>query len=173
MNAALPEIAYAPARQGLLVLVFVCLGSFAVIALGIFWGWQTGRLGVLSTVVLGGCAGVLLYVGGGCLRQVFEPVGLVIDADGFSYRYLMRRKRIAWLEVSEFRAVTYPSIIAFELAGAPDNLARRWHRTTIGASDCIVAHAFSLPLEHVCATLNENRGRALASSNLSTQAPSA
>ena len=158
-GVVMPEVYYQPVRRSLFLRVMLCLGFLAVIALTIFFGSQAGRLGLLSTAVLAGCAGYFAYTGVGYASQALDSVGLIVDANGFSYRRPLLRKRMEWREVSEFRIVTYRSIrtIAFDLLKAPDSLSRRWNRTAMGAGEYIMAHAFAAPLEQVCETLNEYR----------------
>jgi hypothetical protein len=158
------EMAFAPVR-GTLWNRIVGAGAFGAFAIG-FGLWIATRPDprFISGAILIACGVFFLAVAAGFARRVFEPWGLMADAQGFSYGHIWKRESVAWRDASEFSVVKYRSIqvIGFDLRGAPETTTRRINKQTMGVSDYIFAHNFSAGIEDVCEQLNALRRRSVA-----------
>lgn len=120
-------------------------------------GWLVKPVGWGTAVLcLGGCIALL--------PRLFEREGLIVDADGFSYRPYLTRKYFPWTRVSSFAVDTRwgGAWVSFTDQRAGSGLMESINLDHTGHSDVIVATHYDWPVDQVCDALNYYRDQALA-----------
>lgn len=136
----------------------------ALMALFAMYMPTDGRRGWLVQPVGWGTAAICLGYAIVLLLKLAERDGLIVDAQGFSYRPYLTRKHFAWTRVSDFVVYTRSGVswVSFTDQRAGAGFVENINRSQTGHSNVIMSIHYDWPVDQVCDALNYYREQALA-----------
>lgn len=158
------RVAY-PAAHGGMMWRFVGLLIIAALmaALG-YYAPQFARRAMTGVIVGWGAAAICVAAAISLMRKLQDPDGLIVDAQGFSYRPIWSRRSFLWTQVSPFTVYRKGAgaWISFSGGGAAGSAFSRINTSVTGHTDVIMPYHYDWPIDQVCDALNYYREQALA-----------
>lgn len=158
------RVAYPMARGRIVWRIALMLVIAALMVLFALYMPTDGRRGWLVQPVGWGTAVICVGYAIALLMKLGEREGLIVDAQGFSYRPYLIRRHFPWTRVSDFVVYTRSGVswVSFTDRLSGSGFVENINRDQTGHSNVIMPIHYDWPIDQVCGALNHYREQALA-----------